>query len=77
MTDFRYDLPDEMAIRIVFRSGIVREERGTEELIEQLLDQDEIELNLIDYVLALDLRSGEVTLWQDDDDERFEDYDPS
>ena len=56
-------------LRIVFRSGRVIEERGSEAMIIALFARDSE--NLIDHVMAIDMVSGEVNIFCDEDDPRF------
>ena len=56
-------------LRIVFRSGRVAEERGSDEMVQLLFAGDE--LDLIDYVMSIELRTGEVHIYTDENDERF------
>ena len=58
-------------LRIVFRSGRVAEERGSDEMVQLLFAGDE--LDLIDHVMSIDLRSGEVHIYTDENDDRFND----
>ncbi|MAH29324.1 MAG: hypothetical protein CL959_01405 [Euryarchaeota archaeon] len=58
-------------LRIVFRSGRVVEERGNDEMVQLLFAGDE--LDLIDHVMSIDLRTGQVHLYTDEDDDRFND----
>lgn len=57
-------------MRIVFRSGRVVEERGQEWMISQLFSQDE--MDLIDYVITIDTVDGEVNIFTDVNDDRFD-----
>lgn len=58
-------------LRIVFRSGRVVEERGPEELISLLFARDEDDL--IDHIVAIDMATGDVNIYCDEDDQRFND----
>jgi hypothetical protein len=58
-------------LRIVFRSGRVVEERGSDELIMMLFARDEE--NLIDHIVAIDMADGDVNIYCDENDQRFED----
>ena len=58
-------------LRIVFRSGRVVEERGTEELITLLFARDEDDL--IDHIVAIDMATSEVNIYCDEGDQRFDD----
>jgi hypothetical protein len=58
-------------LRIVFRSGRVVEERGTEELITLLFARDEEDL--IDHIMAIDMADGNVNIYCDETDQRFND----
>ena len=57
-------------MRIVFRSGRVVEERGQEWIVSQLFGQDTD--RLIDYIMTIDMRDGEINIYTDIDDERFD-----
>ena len=59
----------DLVIRIRFKSGAVSEERGTEEQIEALFEQDSA--GLLDYVQGLDPDTGEFNLWVHDHDETW------
>ncbi|QNJ25941.1 hypothetical protein SynSYN20_01614 [Synechococcus sp. SYN20] len=60
---------EDLVIRICFKSGSVSEERGTELQITALFDDD---VNgLIDYVMALEPKAGEIALWQHEGDPRW------
>ena len=61
----------EQILRIVFRSGRVAEERGSDEMIQLLFAGDE--LDLIDHVMSIDTVSGEVHIYTDEKDDRFND----
>lgn len=56
-------------LRIVFHSGRVIEERGSEDMIVALFARDSE--SLIDHVMAIDMVSGEVNIFCDRDDQRF------
>lgn len=58
-------------LRIVFNSGRVVEERGGEDMILALFARD-IE-GLIDYIMAIDMSDGDVNIYCDEDDQRFND----
>ena len=60
---------EDLVIRICFKSGSVSEERGTEFHINALFDDDK--QGLIDYVMALEPKGGEIALWQHDGDTRW------
>ena len=60
-----------LVIRIVFHSGRVVEERGSEDMVQLLFEGDE--LDLVDYVMAIDQRTGEVFAYSDEEDTRFDD----
>ena len=57
-------------MRIVFRSGRVVEERGQEWIVSQLFGQDTE--HLIDHVMTMDMGDGEVNIYTDVDDSRFD-----
>lgn len=57
-------------LRVVFRNGVIREERGTETDVQQLFAQDE--QVLLDHVLSLNLHTGEQALWCHTQDTRFD-----
>lgn len=59
-----------LVLRIVFKSGRVAEERGTEESIEALFAHDEMQL--IDYVMTIDLVDGEVAIFADADNVSYD-----
>ena len=58
-------------LRIVFRSGRVAEERGSDEMVQLLFAGDE--LDLIDHVMAIDTTTGDVHIYADENDDRFND----
>ena len=58
-------------LRIVFRSGRVVEERGGEDMINALFARDAD--NLLDHIMAIDMSDGEVNIYCDEDDQRFND----
>jgi hypothetical protein len=57
-------------MRIVFRSGRVVEERGQEWIVSQLFGQDTE--CLIDHIVTMDMSDGEVNIYTDIDDNRFD-----
>ncbi len=62
-----------LVLRIVFRSGRVAEERGTELNIAALFAQDDE--RLIDHIMMIDLVDGEVAIYAEENDERFDGMD--
>lgn len=62
-----------LVLRIVFHSGRVVEERGTEQSIAALFAQDE--QGVIDHVMVIDMVDGEVSIYAEETDTRFEDMD--
>ena len=56
-------------LRIVFNSGRVVEERGGEDMVLALFARD-IE-GLIDYIMTIDMSDGDVNIYCDEDDQRF------
>ena len=56
-------------LRIVFRSGRVVEERGGEDMVVALFARDSE--NLIDHIMAIDMTNGDVNIFCDEDDQRF------
>lgn len=56
----------DLVIRIRFKSGTVREERGRVAEIEALFAADSA--RIVDYVMALDVVGNEFALWVHDDD---------
>lgn len=62
-----------LILRIVFRSGRVAEERGTELSIAALFARDED--RLIDHIMMIDLVTGEVAIYAEENDERFDGMD--
>ena len=62
-----------MILRIVFVSGRVAEERGTELSVAALFAQ--AHERVIDYIVAMDLESSEVAVYADEKDERFQHLD--
>lgn len=66
-----------LVIRIAFLSGAVSEERGVEDDIEALFAADyENPEHLLDYVLALDPKGGEILFAHHEGDHRYDDYEP-
>ena len=64
-----------LVIRICFKSQTVSEERGRDEDIDALFHEDlQQPERLIDYVLAIDPNTNELTLACHDDDTRWDDY---
>ena len=57
-------------MRIVFRSGRVVEERGQEWIVSQLFGQDTE--RLIDHIVTIDMTDGDVNIYTDIDDDRFD-----
>ena len=57
-------------MRIVFRSGRVVEERGQDWIVFQLFRQDTE--HLIDHIMTIDMADGEVNIYTDIDDNRFD-----
>ena len=57
-------------MRIVFRSGRVVEERGQEWIVSQLFGQDTE--RLIDHIMTIDMADGDVNIYTDIDDDRFD-----
>ena len=66
---------DELIIRIRFKSGSVSEERGTEEQVVALIDNDET--CLVDYIQTLDAKTGEFSMYVHDDDPNWNDQELS
>ena len=56
-----------LVIRITFKSGAVREERGTADQVQAMFDEDRD--GLIDYVTTLDPVLGLNDFWCHDADE--------
>lgn len=64
-----------LVIRIAFKSGSVSEERGVDSDIDALFHEDlQNPERLIDYVLAIEPKTGELVLACHDDDTRWDDY---
>lgn len=59
-----------MVLRIVFKSGRVAEERGTEWSVVALFEGDSEDL--IDYIMALEIASTECHIYCAEEDDRFE-----
>lgn len=57
-------------MRIVFNSGRVAEERGQEWMVSQLFFADTE--RLIDHIMTIDMTNGEVNIYTDIDDNRFD-----
>ena len=58
-------------LRIVFRSGRVVEERGTEVMVAGLFAQDD--QDLIDHIMAMEMGTNVVSIYSDENDTRFDD----
>jgi hypothetical protein len=59
----------EQILRITFHSGRVVEKRGDDETVELMFSMDE--QRLIDYVMSIDLETGAVAFFSDEEDDRF------
>jgi len=59
----------ELILRIVFKSGRVVEERGSEDMVELLFAGDE--LDLLDHILTIDQSTGQVDVFCEESDQRF------
>lgn len=67
-------LQKHMVLRITFRSGGVVEERGDQDDVDALFEQD---VNrLIDHVYGIDLFTDEVLLVHHEEDRRWDDFTP-
>lgn len=63
-------MEQELVIRICFKSGAVSEERGTEDQIHLLFEDDTDQL--IDYVMSFqNWEGGEIAVFQHEGDERW------
>lgn len=60
-----------LVLRIVFKSGRVAEERGDEMSVTALFAQDE--MGLIDHIMMIDLVDGEVAIFAEENDMRYND----
>ena len=59
----------ELILRIVFKSGRIVEERGSEEMVELLFAGDE--LDLLDHIMTIDKSTGQVDVYCEESDQRF------
>ena len=57
-------------LRIVFRSGRVVEERGTEVMVAGLFANDHEDL--IDHIMAIEMGTNLVSIYTDEKDNRFD-----
>lgn len=57
-------------LRIVFKSGRVVEERGTEMMVAGLFAQDHEDL--IDHIMAMEVGTNFVSIYSDENDNRFD-----
>ena len=62
----------EYLFRITFTSGKVFEEIGVESSAIELFDLDAH--GLVDYILGIELTTGEEFVWTREEDTRFDDY---
>lgn len=60
----------DQVLRFVFVSGMVAERRGTDETVANAFDMDSE--GLIDYVLSIDLVSGECAFFTREGDDRMD-----
>ena len=57
-------------LRFVFVSGLIAERRGTDETVAQAFELDILEL--IDYVLSIDLETGVCAFFTREGDDRMD-----
>lgn len=58
------------ALRFVFANGTVREKLGTDEDVAMAFELDTN--GIIDYVVSMDIKSGECAFFTREDDDRYD-----